>query len=333
MATFTDIQQEVARRGSVDLTGEAQDTIKSAINNAYKRVLAETFQDMRQRKFTVTTTATQETVGLPLEVRTVLDVQDSSQRWNLSELTPTEFDRLVPGRTATGRPRRYFQIGRFGLVRPIAATGVVSAVSSSASDATNVFVRVTGYDANGSRVSENITLNGTTAVNSTNSYDPSQSRGIERFTTYATASAVFVGTIIMKDAAGNTLARIPPSYHSPAYTWIEYDLIPDATYTHTVRAMATKPDLISDYDWPEFDEQYHDILTLLASGEVLPLFGKQTLATQYISQGNERLQEFKDGLDVKPNIAHVMDNVQMQPVAGGRRRGQPIIGVDYGLVS
>ena len=48
MATYTEHQQEVARRGSVDLAGEAQTVIRTAINNAYKRVLSETFQDLRQ---------------------------------------------------------------------------------------------------------------------------------------------------------------------------------------------------------------------------------------------------------------------------------------------
>lgn len=80
MATYTEIQQEIARRGSVDLSGEAQDLIRTAINNSYKRVLAETFQDLRQRTYTVATTASRATVGLPLEVHAVLDVQDTSNR-------------------------------------------------------------------------------------------------------------------------------------------------------------------------------------------------------------------------------------------------------------
>jgi len=331
MATFTDIQQEVARPGSVDLTGEAQSTIKDAINNAYKRVLAETFQNLRQRIFTVTATASQATLGLPLEVRTVLDVQDTANRENLDEMTVEEFDKLDPGRTETGTPLKYFQIGRFGLIRPLAATGVVSIESSAAADTTNLFVRLTGYDTNGVRTSENITVNGTTAVNSTTSFDPSQSRGIERFTKYATSSAAFTGSIIAKDASGNVLARIPIAYDSPTYTWIEFEQIPSSALSYQIRAMATKPLLINDNDWPEFDDQYHDILTLLSSGECLPLFGKQTLATQYLAQGNQRLQEFKDGLDAKPNISHVMDNVQMGGPHG--KLGQPIRGIDFGRVA
>ena len=115
------------------------------------------------------------------------------------------------------------------------------------------------------------------------------------------------------------------------YTWIEFDQIPSAALSLQVRAMSTKPLLVNDNDWPEYDEQYHDILTLLSAGEVLPLFGKQTLGSQYLMQGNERLTEFKNSLDVKPNIAHVMDNVQMGVTSG--KLGQPVRGVDFGRVS
>ena len=331
MATYTEIQQEIARRGSVDLSGEAQDLIRTAINNSYKRVLAETFQDLRQRTYTVATTASRATVGLPLEVRTVLDVQDTSNRTSLSEMTAEEFDKLDPGRTETGTPLRYFNIGRFGIIRPLAATGVVSCASTSASDNENLFVRVTGYDANGVRTSENITLNGTSTVNSTTSYDPDEARGVERLTKYARGGASFAGSVVCKAASGNVIARIPSSYNSVDFTWIEFDQIPSAVLSYKVRAMSTKPELENDNDWPEFDEQYHDILTLLAAGECLPLFGKQTVGAQYLAMGNERLQEFKDGLDVKPNITHIMDNVQMGAARG--RLGQPIAGIDYGRVS
>lgn len=332
MSAYTEHQQEVARRGSVDLSGEAKSVIQTGINNAYKRVLAETFQDLRQRAFTVTTVSSQATIGLPLDIRTVLDVQDTSNRINLDEMTVEEHDKLDPGRTETGRPLRYFNIGRFGLQVPIDATSTISVQSSSTSDSTNLFVRVTYYDANGMRTSENLTLNGTTAAVSTGSADPSQSRGVERFTKYATSNATFVGNVLCKDVtAGVVIARIPVAYESPDYTWLEFDQIPSSAISLRVRAMATKPDLINDNDWPEFDEQYHDILTLLASGEVLPLFGKQELAGQYLMMGNQRLQEFKNHLDVKPNITHVLDNVQMA-VPGGRI-GQPVRGIDFGRVA
>lgn len=331
MAIFTDHQAEVARRGSVDLTGEAQDVIKVGINNAYKRVLAETNQDLRQRTFSVASVASRATLGMPLDVRTILDVQDAANRQSLPEITAVEFDRIDPGRTETGTPTKYFTVGRFGILNPLASTGTISVVSSSTSDVTTRFVRVTGYNASGTRTSEALTVNGTTPVVSTNSYDPDEQRGIERLTKYTTAGASFVGDLTFKDSGSNIIAIVPLAYDSPTYTWIEFDQIPSAVLTYTVRAMATKPELISDYDWPEFDDQFHDILTLLASGEVLPLFGKQDLATQYLHQGNQRLQEFKNALDVKPNITHVLDNVQMQSPLG--KLGQPIRGIDFGRVA
>lgn len=331
MATYTEHQSEIARRGSVDLTGEAQSVIKVGINNAYKRVLAETNQDLRQRTFSVASVASQATLGLPLDVRTILDIQDAANRQSLPEVTAVEFDRLDPGRTETGTPEKYFTVGRFGIQNPLSATGIVSVQSSSSSDTGNRFLRVTGYNASGTRTSEVLTINGLGEVDSTNSYDPSEQRGIERLTKYATSGASFVGDLTVLDAANKVISIIPVAYDSPTYTWIEFDQIPSAALTYTIRAMATKPELINDYDWPEFDDQFHDILTLLAAGEVLPLFGKQELATQYLGQGNQRLQEFKNALDVKPNITHVLDNVQMQSPLG--KLGQPIKGIDFGRVS
>jgi len=79
----------------------------------------------------------------------------------------------------------------------VASTMLVT--SSSASD-TAVTVLINGLDVNYARISESITLNGTTAVTTTKSFF--------RINSVNTTSGNAVGTIYVKDAGGTTYAQI-----------------------------------------------------------------------------------------------------------------------------
>ena len=79
----------------------------------------------------------------------------------------------------------------------VASTMVAS--SSSASD-TAVTILISGLDANYARVSESVTLNGTTDVATTQSFF--------RINSVVTTSGVAVGTVYVKNAGGTTYAQI-----------------------------------------------------------------------------------------------------------------------------
>ena len=79
----------------------------------------------------------------------------------------------------------------------VASTMVAS--SSSASD-TAVTILISGLDATYARVSESVTLNGTTDVTTTQSFF--------RINSVVTTSGVAVGTVYVKNAGGTTYAQI-----------------------------------------------------------------------------------------------------------------------------
>lgn len=266
--------------------------------------------------------------GLPLYVKSDLNIEDPDDRVNLTEITAKRFDDLFPGRTESVDPRGYYPFGNIGVQRQPESTGTISVVSDVAADETYRYVTVQYYDANGILTREKLTLDGTTAVTTTGSADPDQG-GVERVIKTASTGFTIAGNITIADSSSNVLARIPPWVDSPTYLWIEFDYIPSTEKTYTVRAMALKPDLVNDDDWPDFDEDYHRLLTYLGSAEALPLFGKKDTAAMNGAKGEQGLDEFATRLDPQPNVVLTFANVQMG--VEYRSFGQPIRGIDFGL--
>ena len=100
-----------------------------------------------------------------------------------------------------------------------------------------------------------------------------------------------VGTITVKDASGNTMASIPPTFKSPTHLWVEFYPIPDGVITYTVRCEMRKPDLVEDEDWPEIDEDFHNIIVWGAAADVLPNVGKGNQADRLRRDYEEGLME------------------------------------------
>ena len=107
-------------------------------------------------------------------------------------------------------------------------------LSSSDSDVSPAIIRVTG-EVSGMPVSENLTLTGTTAVDSTNTFDASAELQITQGSSSATLTdLVGVVTVREKTTAANVLAKLAPNERSPLYRWIRLSLMPSAAATYQV---------------------------------------------------------------------------------------------------
>ena len=312
--------------------GKAEDVVKRAVNTVYFRVLAEVDTPYEEREFTISSVANQRSLGMPLFVRKILNIEDTTTPRMVNETSARMFDRTRAGSTDTGTPYTFFVSQSRGVQKQPSANGTLTVVSSEASDAGSDFrVRIEGFNASGLLVSEILAINGTTPVTTTNSY--SSSMGVERIVKVPAEGKAFTGTITLKDAAANTMADIPVAYESPNFLWIEFDPIPGESLSYTVRSEFRVPPLYHDYDWPKFNEQFHDLLIWGVTQDLLAAWGKPDTAAAHRVTYGERLEEFKGVSTTSPAAIHVFENVQ--GYSGFRQRpSRPLIrGVDFGLAT
>jgi hypothetical protein len=325
MPTFGKLYKELLELGSQDTGGKAESIAKAAMLRTYRRILKSTSQTHANREFSLTTNTTFSQYGLPLYVDIVINIEDGTNQKSLVEITGNEYDDIFPGNTDTGDPDFYYKLGRFGVQIQPAVAGLITVVGDSTSDTTTTYVTIHGFDANAMYVSQTLTMNGTTNVTSTQAFTT-----IERVVKTQDDGISWVGNVIVSDSSANVLARIPKNVESPDYQWIEFYFKPGTALTYTVRANAFKPDLVDDVDWPDFHEDYHDLLIYGAAEECFPAFGKGDDALMFGAKFRDGIKEYKGNADASPNLIHTMRDVTM----GASLPHKPWIpGVDRGLAA
>jgi|TARA_R100000808_G_scaffold24194_1_gene55103 hypothetical protein len=285
--TFRDLIDEVLDLGSHGTGDDFEGMVKAAINRTYRRVLQKTRQETSLREFSLATVADTSKYGMPLYVKRILNIEDPTNKRVVYDISWREYDDLYAGNTTTGDPTRAYVLGSFGTAAQNASASVFNVVSSNTADANNRYVTITGF-VSGHLTSETITLNGLVTATGSTSFD---ANGIERIVVHSIVNVDVVGTITVKDASGNTMASIPPTFKSPTHLWVEFYPIPDGVITYTVRCEMRKPDLVEDEDWPEIDEDFHNIIVWGAAADVLPNVGKGNQADRLRRDYEEGLME------------------------------------------
>jgi hypothetical protein len=329
---YKQIVEEILAFAGQGTGGQAETLVKRMVNTVYFRVLEEVDTSYEDRVFTASSISDQPTLGMPLSVRKILNIEDPTTPRMLSETSARSFDRREAGSTDTGTPYEFFVAETRGTQKYPSTNGTITVNSSSTEDSgSNFKIRVEGFNNNGDLVTELITMNGTSLVASTNSY--SAALGVERVVKATFSDQTFTGDVTVKDNAGNQIAHIPVMYTSPNYITVELNPIPGSVITYNIRAEMRVPPLINDYDWPKFDEQFHDILIFGVTQDLLAAWGKSDTAGAHRVTFGERMEEFTGSASYAPAAIHVFSNVQN--AAGYRSRpGRPLVkGVDFGLAS
>lgn len=327
MATFSTLVTRVLNLASQDSGGDFQTMAKAEINRVYRRLLNIANVDEQHREFTLTTEADTSKYGMPLYVKEVLNIEDPDNDRRVYDISYREYDIDYPGTTDSGDPVRAYPYGVFGVEKQPASDGTLTLVSSStADDGTNYKIQVTGFNTSEVLVTETVTMDGTTGVATSNSFD--SSLGIERITKVPASGYTFSGNITVTDDDANTLSVIPVWMDSPSYQWYEFHPIPSSAITYTVRALMRKMDLKNDQDWPEIDEDFHDLLVDGPLAILLSHVGKSESAKMHWSRFNERMEEFKGSQGRAPARVRTFSNIQNY-ASGRDRPHRPLIsGVD-----
>lgn len=156
------------------------------------------------RQIQVSCVAAQNYIIMPQEVDQVIDVHQRATPVIVA--LKRYYNRLkgnLAGYSDSGPPVEMNPMGWVGIKVALPSTGTITIESSSASDTTQK-LRIHGYDSNKLPVTEQLTLNGTTAVPSTISLNHEE--GYEP--TFSKDGAT-VGTISIKRSS-TTIAEIPP---------------------------------------------------------------------------------------------------------------------------
>jgi len=292
--TYEEIYKELNLLASEEDGDDFEAMAKRSINLHYFELLSETNTDLERREFTITTEAGVSKYGMPLYVADVLNIEDDDNDRPLDLYGPHSFDRRHSGTSNTGTPEEAFWIGEHGVQKQPTTSGSLTIESSDNTDTGANYQIVIHGMVDGVDTREVVNFTGTTPASTTNVFDSSVNAiGIRRVVLKNRNNTTFVGNVTIKDAAGITLAVIPPYWgDSPSYQWWEFWPYPSGVQTFVVRSLAHKPPLINNDDWPELPEMFHDLLIYGPQSVLLAGKGKEAAANRALQKYTERKRAF-----------------------------------------
>lgn len=189
---------------------------------------------------TITTVANQATYPLPADFAEVVYVYDNTNKKKIWE-APEFGEQNDTNLTAAAD---YFTVKESGMLAQPTSNSTLTVTGSNAADVTQtVFIR--GITSTGSEGSESVTLNGGSAVTTSNSYTT---------VLQVSKSAVTVGPVTVRsNGAAVTIATISPNQLQARYRQIHFYYIPSGTTSLVVRYKKQVLPMTNDYDYPLVD--------------------------------------------------------------------------------
>ena len=209
-----------------------------------------------RRKQTFATVASQEDYNLDEEVDRIALIRQIATPHKLLYVPDHLFYQLVPDpeNGATGVPYYYRLWEETGFATNLAADDTVYVVSSATQDGADFKVTIEGRNASGEIVREVLTLNGTTNVTSSTTWDASGLMQISK-------SAKTTGTITCYRTTGATqLTEMAPDETAPRFKRISLYPIPSAAVTTYLEYFERLRYLVNDSDIPQMDTQWNWVL-------------------------------------------------------------------------
>lgn len=250
MLTFQEIYQSIEDKiQKSDSTFETK--VKRWVNQRY-----ESLMKMQPWKgvFDVDTSGVTYVTGsayliLPKKVGHIFVITEMT---NLRTLDPIDYIQLWRNSASTinsqDAPVRWADAGQVGSRISMTIADKIQVLSSSASDNSAYTVRVRGL-VSGEEVSETITLNGTTAVDSTNTFDSGS------FITAAKSSNNMAGTVTVREktTTSNTLVTLGMNEFTAWYKRLRLHYVPNSAPTVAIAFNRKVPYMVNALDVPAFD--------------------------------------------------------------------------------
>lgn len=223
-----------------------------------------------KRKTSFVTVASQEDYVMVRDIKDIEILRQTSSPSIIKRITDEQFYTYEPSPTATGTPSLYRMWETSGVKTKLAVADTIDVVSSSTSDDddTDLVVTVTGY-VNNIIQSEVYTLNGTTTVSGSTTFDAND--------VWVTKSKDTVGTITLTENSGTeTITTLGKEERTPIHKVLSLFPIPSGVITIYVHYFGHLRELVNDGDTPQFGPNWHYVVRLGALAKVYQQLGKET---------------------------------------------------------
>lgn len=245
----TSVKSEVSPATNIDAL------IKKWANQGQKRFVTMTnhnFQWMNLNKLTLTTEAGVDEYALsPLIDRSkIISIYSIDRRWTIRVISRQEFQERFPDPSlGSGDPVVAYLSGFTPVSRQPSSASQLTVVSTAAD---NSIITIDGLNTDGVLIREEITLNGTNPVVSTNSFTKIMGRSFNAYLT---------GIVTMTSNGGAvTNATISPRDRQSPMAKITFYPTPAEAKTLYYDGTMRLPPLVSDNDFSLIPEDYHDAI-------------------------------------------------------------------------
>ena len=235
-------------------------TINTTITDCLNLALSEMYYhhpwSSLKRKTTFSTVASQEDYRLDDEVDRILILRQRTPPRVLIYVPDRDFYRYIPNPEdrGTGEPMYYRQWEETSFTTSLAADDTIQVLSDNTADTSSFSVRIVGRNTSGVVISETLTLNGTTAVTSTNTFDSASLMRVSK-------SAATTGVITVRRTTGaTTLLQLAPGDVTTRSKIISLYPIPSSVITIYLEYLEKLQLLSADSDVPQFDVQWNWVL-------------------------------------------------------------------------
>jgi len=239
---FTELQRQVQAKIQNTDTGisNANDLtpkVKDWINTIYTRIYRSFPWRESIDSYDLTLTASTAEYVFDRDVGKVITIFDKTNARVVEEDTienhnrehAVDLDKV--GNIISDNPTRYRLTGTYTVKNSIGSTGeTIDIVSTSALDITPNVVRIEGF-VGGVEIGENVTLTGTSAATSTNTFDADQRVRVSIATDDGTRKDVVGKITIDGTTSSTTYAEISPAEYAHAYQWFKVSPTPKASGT------------------------------------------------------------------------------------------------------
>lgn len=230
--------------------------IKRWVNQAQKRFIStagsHVFSWLILNELQLTTVANQHEYVLSPLINTnkAVTFTDRVNDRKIEVISRQTFQKFVPDPTETsGNPEFAYWSGFSAVQEQPSSASQLSIVSSAADSAT---ITIEGLNSGGALVYEEVTLNGTTPVSTTISFQKILSRGINGYLT---------GVVTITSNSGAvTVDTISPRSRQAQYPKVIFYPRPDSVQTLYYDAEMKLPDVVNNNDFSLIPEEFHDAL-------------------------------------------------------------------------
>lgn len=230
--------------------------VKDWCRTRYDRILRSFPWDELNRSYNLSVTTGTRDYALRYDVEQIIKMWDSTHGIEITALDIRDHIRFnavmleVSGNVQTGNPDQYVDIGSKSVSALLSTADRVQVLSTSASDTSPKIIRITG-EVSGMPVSESITLTGTTAASSTNTFDSGTELTISAGTSDGTLQDLS-GVVTVREFTtnANVLAKLAPNERAPYYKWIRLSVTPASALTAQVWYKKRWMPLTNDNDVP-----------------------------------------------------------------------------------